>query len=92
MALDPLEILGSPIYVSIDGADIHEDAVSKLTREFSPHPLQRTDAAAAARADHKNGGMALGIERRRIRTRLRKRKTARTYPVRPRAPSQARGA
>ena len=37
MALDPLEILGSPIYVSIDGADIHEEAVSKLTREFSPH-------------------------------------------------------
>jgi hypothetical protein len=39
----------------------------KLIREFSPHPLQCIDAAAAARTDHKYGGMAAGIERRRIR-------------------------
>jgi hypothetical protein len=38
----------------------------KLTREFSPHPLQCIDAAAAARADYKNGGMAARIERWRI--------------------------
>src|SRR6267378_1991050 len=50
---DPLEILGSPIDVRIDGTDIHEYAVSKFTRKFSPHPLQRMNAAATARAHHK---------------------------------------
>ena len=63
---DPLEILGSPIDVRIDGTDIHEYAVSKFTRKFSPHPLQRITAAATARAHHKHRGMTVRIERRRI--------------------------
>ena len=66
LLLDPLEILASATHVNIDGADIHEDAVSKFTRKFSLHALQCMDASRRGSSRLQNSGMAAWIERWRI--------------------------
>ena len=58
MALDPLEILGSPIYVSIDGADIHEDAVSETHPGIlaAPTPVHRRRRCGSSRPQKRRYG------------------------------------
>src|SRR5215510_3296534 len=62
----PLDVSTPAIAVRIDRADVHENAISEFAGELAPYPLQRIDAAAAARAHHEHRRMAVRIEPWRV--------------------------